>query len=49
VAYNEILRGEGYDLEERQLLLGHEDSRTTSLIYGHMSIEDVARKMRAER
>jgi integrase len=44
--YNEILREAGYDLEERQLLLGHESSRTTADIYGHMSIEDVARKMR---
>ena len=47
--YNEILRGEGYDLEERQLLLGHADSRTTSLIYGHLTVEDVSRKMRAKR
>lgn len=44
--YNEILRQLGYDLEERQLLLGHESSRTTADIYGHLSIEDVARKMR---
>lgn len=45
--YNEILRQLGYDLEERQLLLGHESSRTTADIYGHLSIEDVARKMSA--
>lgn len=44
--YNEILRAEGYDAEERQLLLGHESVRTTIDIYGHISIEDVARKMR---
>lgn len=43
--YNEILRAEGYDLEERQMLLGHESSATTANIYGHLSIEDVARKM----
>lgn len=45
--YNEILRSLGFDLEERQLCLGHESSRTTADIYGHMTIEDVARKMRA--
>ena len=45
--YNEILRALGYDLEERQMLLGHESSATTANIYGHLSIEDVARKMRA--
>jgi integrase len=45
--YNEILRAEGYDLEERQMLLGHESSATTANIYGHLSIEDVASKMRA--
>ncbi len=46
---NEILRGLGFDLEERQLFLGHESSRTTADIYGHLSIEDVARKMQAGR
>jgi integrase/recombinase XerD len=45
--YNEILRQQNYDLEERQLLLGHESSRTTADIYGHLTIEDVALKMRA--
>ncbi len=44
--YADILRREGYDLEERQLLLGHESIRTTADIYGNLTIEDVARKMR---
>ena len=45
--YAHVLRLEGYDLEERQLLLGHESSKTTSDIYGDdLTIEDVARKMR---
>jgi len=45
--YAHVLRTLGYDLEERQLLLGHESSKTTSDIYGDdLTIEDVARKMR---
>jgi integrase len=45
--YAHVLRSLGYDLEERQLLLGHESSKTTSDIYGDdLTIEDVAQKMR---
>jgi site-specific recombinase XerD len=39
------LRERGYDLEERQLLMGHESINTTQLYYGHLTIEDVAAKM----
>lgn len=41
------LRELGFDLEERALLMGHEDSRTTQKYYGHLTIEDVARKVAA--
>jgi integrase len=41
------LRELGFDLEERALLMGHEDSRTTQRYYGHLTIEDVARKVAA--
>lgn len=34
-----------YDIEERQLLMGHEKIATTQAYYGHLTIEDVARKM----
>lgn len=47
--YNEILRGLDYDLEERSLLLGHADTKVTAKQYGHLTIEDVARKMRGLR
>ena len=39
------LRELGFDLEERQLLMGHESSETTTRYYGHLTIEDVARKV----
>ena len=45
--YGHKLRELGFDLEERQLLMGHEDSRTTQKYYGHLTVEDVATKMRA--
>ena len=41
------LREKGFDLEERQLLMGHESSATTEKYYGHLTIEDVARKVAA--
>jgi integrase len=43
--YGHRLRERGYDLEERQLLMGHESINTTQLYYGHLTIEDVAAKM----
>lgn len=46
-SYGHLLRELGFDLEERQLLMGHEDSRTTTKYYGHLTIEDVAKKMRS--
>jgi integrase/recombinase XerD len=45
--YGHILRELGFDLEERQLLMGHESVRTTQKYYGHLTVEDVAAKMRA--
>lgn len=46
-SYGHLLRELGFDLEERQLLMGHESSRTTQKYYGHLTVEDVAAKMRA--
>jgi integrase/recombinase XerD len=43
--YGHRLREKGFDLEERQLLMGHEDVQTTQRYYGHLTIEDVARKV----
>jgi integrase len=43
--YGHRLREQGFDLEERQLLMGHEDVATTQRYYGHLTIEDVARKV----
>jgi integrase len=45
--YGHRLRELGFDLEERQLLMGHEDVATTQKYYGHLTIEDVARKVAA--
>jgi integrase len=41
------MRDLGFDLEERQLLMGHESSATTEKYYGRLTIEDVARKVAA--
>ena len=41
------LRDLGFDIEERQLLMGHENPETTIRYYGHLTIEDVARKVAA--
>lgn len=43
--YGHGLRELGFDLEERQLLMGHEHVTTTQRYYGHLTVEDVARKM----
>lgn len=45
--YGHRLREQGFDLEERQLLMGHESSGTTEKYYGRLTIEDVARKVAA--
>lgn len=39
------LRTLGFDLEERQLLMGHESVRTTQMYYGRLTVEDVAEKV----
>jgi integrase len=39
-----LLRQEGYDLEERQLMLRHESPETTVRLYPAVDIDDVARK-----
>lgn len=43
--YGARLRELGFDLEERQLLMGHESIRTTQHYYGRLTVEDVAAKM----
>jgi integrase/recombinase XerD len=43
--YGHRLRELGFDLEERKLLMGHEAITTTVRYYGHLTIEDVARKV----
>ena len=45
--YGHILIELGYDLEERQLLMRHDSSRTTQKWYPSKSIESVAAKIRA--
>ena len=45
--YGQRLRELGFDIEERQLLMGHETPETTIRYYGHLTIEDVARKVAA--
>ena len=39
------LRTLGFDLEERQLLMGHESIATTERYYGRLTVEDVAEKV----
>jgi integrase/recombinase XerC len=43
--YGHGLRELGFDLEERQLLMGHEHVTTTQRYYGRLTVEDVARKI----
>jgi integrase len=40
------LREQGFDLEERKILMGHESIRTTEHYYGRVTVEDVAAKIR---
>lgn len=46
-SYGQLLREEGFDIEERQVLMGHESIKTTQHYYGRMTVEDVASKMRS--
>lgn len=39
------LREQGFDLEERKILMGHESIRTTEHFYGRVTVEDVAAKI----
>ncbi len=43
--YGWRLRGEGMDIEERQVLMGHESISTTQKYYGRLTIDDVAEKI----
>jgi integrase/recombinase XerD len=43
--FGHLLRERGFDLEERQLLMGHEAVTTTQRYYGRLTIEDVAEKV----
>ena len=43
--YGAWLREQGFDIEERQLLMGHESIRTTQFYYGRVTVEDVADKI----
>jgi integrase len=43
--YGSRLRELGFDIEERQLLMGHENIRTTQHYYGRITVEDVAAKI----
>lgn len=43
--YGARLRELGFDIEERQLLMGHENIRTTQHYYGRVTVEDVAHKI----
>lgn len=45
--YGAILREKGFDLEERQFLMGHESIATTQKYYGRITVEDVAAKVAA--
>jgi integrase/recombinase XerD len=45
--YGWRLRGEGLDLEERALLMGHESSETTKRYYGRLTVDDVMHKIAA--
>ena len=40
-----VLIVSAFDIEERQLLMGHERIATTQHYYGRLTVEDVARKI----
>ncbi len=44
--YAHRLREAGLDIEERQVLMGHESIATTQRYYGRVTVEDVAAKVR---
>ena len=44
--YGHRLRELGFDIEERQILMGHESIRTTQFYYGRVTVEDVAARIR---
>lgn len=43
--FGHLLREEGFDIEERQIAMGHESIRTTQHYYGRVTVEDVATKI----
>jgi len=43
--YGWWLRAEGFDIEERQLLMGHESIRTTEEYYGRLTVDDLTDKI----
>ena len=45
--YGQRLREKGFDIELRQVLMGHEDIRTTEHYYGRVTIEDAAVRVAA--
>ena len=45
--YGWWLRDHGFDIEERQLQMGHESINTTQRYYGHLTVQDLADKVAA--
>lgn len=43
--YHDLMRRFGLGLEERQILMGHAKSSTTTDVYGHISFDEVADKL----
>ena len=43
--YGWWLRAEGFDIEERQILMGHESIRTTEEYYGRLTVDDLTGKI----
>lgn len=44
-SYGHRMREQGFDLEERQVLMGHESVTTTQRYYGRVTVEDLATKI----